>query len=126
MVSVAATRAPAQTETKQYIAHYLTPFKGPQAYRDPSLPVVFYVESDGRHVTALGLDGKIQWHKDPYADAKLQFYRTNKPVIVFIGPARKSDFQLPLKGRPVGIAFNNSQFGVIDSATGTFTFLGQD
>ncbi len=37
----------------------VTGFPGPQAYRDFRVPVLFYVESDGRHVSALETDGKI-------------------------------------------------------------------
>src|SRR5689334_19888463 len=79
-----AVLAPARGD-HYYVGHYTYAFPGPQAYRDPSVPVVYYVESDGRHVSAIGLDGKVLWNRDPFEDAGVKPYRVPKPLIVFIG-----------------------------------------
>ena len=76
-------------ETTTYIGHYLEPFPGPQVYKDPNSGTLFYVETDGRHVAAISGKGKLLWSKDPFKDAHLPFYRTEKPQIVYIGPAPK-------------------------------------
>src|SRR5882724_6639060 len=115
----------AQKQT--YITHYLTDFPGPQVYKDPSSGTILYVETDGRHVAAISRDGKLLWNKDPRKDARLTFYRTEKPQIVYIGPVLKS--QLAAGEKPqmfVGISFNNSQFGVMRIRDGEFIFGGQD
>src|SRR5690349_22281876 len=77
----------AQEQT--YIAKYLTDFPGPQVCRDPTTGTLLYVESDGRHVAAISRDGKLLWNRDPFKDAHLPFYRTEKPQIVYIGLASK-------------------------------------
>ncbi|WP_248362682.1 hypothetical protein [Anaeromyxobacter oryzae] len=54
-----------------------------------------------------------------------QALRVAKPLILFIGkPAQWP--HVPTKGVAIALAYNSSQFGVLDGATGDFTFLGQD
>jgi hypothetical protein len=114
-------------DQKPYVAGYLTDFPGPQVYKDAISGTLVYIESDGRHVAAISQDGKLLWNKDPFKDAHLEFYRTEKPQIVYIGPARKSDLPPGEKReRLVGIVFNNSQSGVMKISNGEFYFLGQD
>ena len=64
-------------------------FSGPTAYKDADTGIIFYVESDGRHVVALDKDGKILWCRDPSVDAKLKPYRTEYPHINYIGRPQK-------------------------------------
>jgi hypothetical protein len=90
-----------------------------------------YVETDGRHVAAISRDGKLLWTKDPYKDAHIPSYRTEKPQIVYIGSVAKSiPDARPFAGREpdkfVAITFNNSQFGLLTISTGEFDFIGQD
>jgi hypothetical protein len=114
-------------QQRTYTAKYLTDFPGPQVYKDTVTGALLYVESDGRHVAAISRDGKLLWSRDPFKDAHLEFYRTEKPQIVYIGPARKSDLPPGEKReRLVGIVFNNSQSGVMKISNGEFYFLGQD
>ena len=126
-----AVLAPA-SDTNQattYIAHYLEPFHGPQAYKDAGSGVIFYVESDGRHVAAIGPDGKVLWNRDPFSDARLEFYRTKTPRIVYIGKTSpRNEAYWATNGIPkvIGIAYNSSQFGELDVRTGDFKFHGQD
>ena len=113
--------AAAQEQT--YIGQYLTDFPGPQVYKDPTSGTLLYVETDGRHVAAISSDGKLLWNRDPFKDAHLSPYRTDKPQIVYIGP----DNTHGAKSREFfAIAFNNSQFGVMRISNGEFSFRGQD
>jgi hypothetical protein len=106
-------------ETHMYVGHYLVSFPGPQVYRDSKSGTLLYVETDGRHVAAISRDGKLVWIRDPFTDAHLEFYRTEKPQIVYVGAASKADGF-------VAISFNNSQFGLLRISNGDFRFLGQD
>jgi hypothetical protein len=107
------------------------PITLPHTYKDVDSGIVFYVESDGRHVTAIAPDSRILWSRDPFADAHLQPYRTHTPLIVYIGKIDVADesHNWMLRGRTgryIAISFNSSQFGIIDIKTGDFTFMGQD
>jgi hypothetical protein len=117
------------------INHPSPPIALPHTYRDADSGIIFYVESDGRHVTAISPDAKILWSRDPFADAQLEFYRTKTPSIVFIDEIDKSDEPhqwivkaMARKGitKFVCITFNSSQSGCLDFKTGDFTFLGQN
>jgi hypothetical protein len=116
-------------ETTTYIAHYLEPFPGPQVYKELR-GTTLYVESDGRHVAAISGDGKLLWNRDPFKDAHLDYYRTEKPQIVYIGPVPKSNYYAKYaKNEPdkfAAITFNNSQFGLLRISNGEFQYLGQD
>jgi len=107
----------------------------PHTYKDADTGIVFYVESDGRHVTAISPDGKILWSRDPFADAHLEYYRTRTPRIVYIDEIDKSDEAhqwivraMARKGisKFICINFDSSQSGCLDFNTGEFTFLGQN
>jgi hypothetical protein len=114
-------------ERTTYIGRYLTDFPGPQVYKAPASGTLLYVETDGRHVAAISGDGKLLWNRDPFKDAHLPFYRTEKPQIVYIGPVSKSDRPAGReRDKCVAIAFNNSQFGVMRISDGEFKFQGQD
>ena len=114
-------------KTTTYIGHYLEPFPGPQVYKDPNSGTLFYVETDGRHVAAISDKGKLLWTKDPFKDAHLPFYRTEKPQIVFIGPAPRGVHPPGEESNKfVSIAFNSSQSGLLRMSNGDFEFLGQD
>jgi hypothetical protein len=116
-------------QTTPYIGHYLERFHGSQAYKDADSGVIFYVESDGRHLAAISPDGKVLWNRDPFSDSHLEPYRTNQPKIVWVGQAQKWELEaISTKGsgKFISIDYNSSQFGVVDIKTGDFTFMGQD
>ena len=48
------------------------PISLPYTFRDADSGIVFYVESDGRHVSAISPEGKILWSRDPFLDAHLE------------------------------------------------------
>ncbi len=91
----------------------------PMVFHDDITGNYFYVESDGRHITAFAPDGKILWHRNPFVDAHLQPYRCTKPIIKWIGRDQYRQHKL-------AIAFNSSQAGTLDDKTGDFQFAGQD
>jgi len=91
----------------------------PKVLIDPKTRISYYLESDGRHVSAISPDGKILWHRDPFNDAGLWPYRLSKPVITY--------FEFAPEEKPgLAIRFNSSQFGAMDFAQGSFEFHGQD
>ncbi len=100
-------------------------FSGAKTYRDAETGIFFYLESDGRHVAAISPDGKLLWNRDPFADAHLEFYRTDKPQIVRIGKpiARMTR---GTTNRVILINYNSTQTGTLDMQTGKFEYLGQD
>src|SRR5436190_24330359 len=128
LLCVTSATASDTNKTVTYTGHYLTQFRGAQTYKDAESGIIFYVESDGRHLAAIDRDGKIVWHRDPFADAKLQYYRTKSPQIVYVGKAseRAQEYWPGKQKKVIGIAFNSSQFGEVDIKTGEFQFGGQD
>lgn len=111
-----------------HIARALEPFPGPQAYKATKSGTILYVETDGRHLAAISSDGKLLWNRDPFKDAHLKFYRTQKPQIVYLGPSPQFYYSVRGQGPDdfVRIVFNNSQFGLVRISNGDFKFLGQD
>lgn len=96
----------------------------PLAFQDSVTGNIIYVESDGRHVSAISPGGKILWTRDPFADAHLQPYRFRRPIIIWVG---RFWFGLGKnREQKLGITFNSSQFGTLDDMTGDFQFCGQD
>jgi hypothetical protein len=119
----------ALTQTTTY-TNSAREFRGPQIYKSARSGILFYVESDGRHVSALDPVGKILWCRDPFGDAGLKPYRVEKPLIVAIGPPLdwmvKGMASRGKNGELILINFNSSQTGVLDASSGDFTFMGQD
>lgn len=107
------------------IAHATLPYQGPLAYSDKTLQVVFYADTDGRHLSAIGFDGKVLWTRSPFVDAHLKPYRVAEPRIVRIGPPRPWMIK-GAKGSFVAISFESTQFGLVDVKSGDFILLGQD
>ena len=106
----------------------------------------FIIDSARIYITAIDASGKQLWRTDAWKDNGLEEYRVKRPVI-----ARFSFYNYyygdsiiyvdKLKGRQVkeiernrdkysreviAIAYNNTQFGLIDKKTGLFHFKGQD
>jgi hypothetical protein len=114
-------------DTTTYIAHAIEPFPGPQVYKDLNSGTTLYVETDGRHVAGISADGKLLWNKDPLKEAHLDYYRTKKPQIIYVGPVSKSNpYTKEGSQEFAAITFNNSQFGLLRISNGEFQFLGQD
>jgi hypothetical protein len=56
------------------------------AHHDVQTRITFYVESDGRHLTAIDADGKVLWVRNPFVDSNMCPYRSAHPYISWIGP----------------------------------------
>jgi hypothetical protein len=90
----------------------------PILYQDSETGNLYFVESDGRHITAFTAQGKMHWHRNPFEDARLPPYRVSKPVIVSIKSSQE-------QGRLL-LTYSSSQFGWLDKVTGEFKFRGQN
>jgi hypothetical protein len=95
-------------------------------YKDGATGTIIYVETDARHVAAISPDGKLLWRKDPFVDANLQPYRVSRPTIVLLGPQPSGELPEGASAPVATIAYNSSQFGLINIKDGHFTFLGQN
>jgi hypothetical protein len=62
------------------------PPRTPSTYRDPVSGIVVYVESDGRHLAAIGRNGKLLWVRNPFVETDMCPYRSAHPYIYWIGP----------------------------------------
>ncbi len=103
----------------------------PYAYRDAS-GITFYVESDGRHVSAIDTNGNLQWTKDTLSEPNLEFFRTNNARINYIrrNPRididmwkGKSDDRISVRFSPVERRTLDGRcylFGILDVRTGDF------
>ncbi len=91
---------------------------------------MLYVETDGRHVSALTRAGKVLWTRNPFSDAHLQPYRVQRPRIVQLATISACHMKLrtlpQLKNHTVFLGFDSSQFGSLDPLTGDFFFEGQN
>jgi len=77
---------PVFSETTTYIGKaILSGGDKPLAFLVEEMNVIVYVESDGRHISAIDTSGKILWTKDPVIDEGLKEYRVKEPKIVRLG-----------------------------------------
>jgi hypothetical protein len=115
------------TQGEQYVNGY-RPFRGPIAYTEGVTKTILYVETDGRHLSAISFDGRVLWTRDPFADAHLKPYRVDNPRITSI--YKPVPWMLGSRRDPkryfVAIGFDSAQTGVVDVSTGAFSFVGQD
>ena len=106
----------------------------PMVYKDSRNGIVFYVQSDGRHVAAMDSAGKLLWVRNPFEDANLCPYRNARPTISSIlamltTPAVAASIKRQGANPEhafLEIHFNSSQFGMLDETTGDFFFGGQN
>jgi hypothetical protein len=103
----------------------------PLTFKDDKTAIIFYVESDGRHVAAIDRDGKVLWHRDPFEEHGLKPYRKARPVIAKIGSATGPSVEGSMKRRGqkgpfIYLSFDSTQTFVVDEITGESVFEGQD
>jgi len=137
---------------ERYHSFYFGPAPPPVApfsYRDAASKIIFYVESDGRHITALDAGGKLLWVRNPFVDSNMCPYRSAHPYIVKLGPAEpirkgpdinagireelESEFKRGRKGEHphngdefISLTFNSSNFGYLNIRTGDYYDMGQN
>jgi hypothetical protein len=114
----------------------------PFTFQDTRTQITFYVESDGRHIAAVGLGGTLLWVRNPFEDEGLCPYRSARPVIshLEITNVRSDYLQYLMPGAArryrargfdsghtfLSLQFDSSQFGLLDETTGTFFSGGQN
>jgi hypothetical protein len=102
----------------------------PVVLRDPKTKILYILESDGRHISAITPAGKLLWSRNPFVDKKLSTYRLVYPLIVYFDFPDPAWWKIHRHLGPVSdfiaINFNSSQFGAVNKKTGDFTFFGQD
>jgi len=106
----------------------------PLAFIDPRTSITFYVESDGRHLSAINEKAILLWLHNPFEEAGECEYRSPHPVITKMEIFENTEalnsslrtHPLNLKHKFISIEFDSSQFGIIDEATGEYFPLGQN
>jgi hypothetical protein len=101
------------------------------SYLDPKTHILFYVESDGRHLAAIDQDGKLLWFRNPFEDAQLCPYRTIRPIIDSVSGETPDWISLLNTKRKrhahyIHVQFNSSQFGAVDTQNGDYIDEGQN
>jgi hypothetical protein len=84
--------------------------------QDPKTKVIYYLESDLRHIAALSPDGKLLWC--------CEVFPASAPARVRIDSFRFDETDR----RVISVGSNNGlgAWGVIDKKTGVYTFKGSD
>ncbi|HEV3272947.1 MAG TPA: hypothetical protein VGZ93_12265 [Candidatus Methylacidiphilales bacterium] len=84
--------------------------------QDPKTKVIYYLESDLRHIAALSPDGKLIWC--------CEVFPASAPTLVHIDSFRFDETDR----RVISVGSNNGlgAWGVIDKKTGVYTFKGSD
>jgi hypothetical protein len=72
-----------------------TPPAPPYAYRDPPSGVTIYVESDGRHVSAIAPSGALLWVRNPFVESEMCPYRSAHPFIIHLSEANNPNYPWP-------------------------------
>jgi hypothetical protein len=105
----------------------------PMSFEDAHTSILFYVESDGRHLAAIDREGRLLWVRDPFQDRNFCPYRTPRPVISHLATALSSQHLNAIKNwggdvshEIISIQFDSSPYGVIDQITGDFFPEGQN
>jgi hypothetical protein len=93
---------------------------------DKDAGIVFYFETDGRHVTALRRDGSVIWHRDiVQATARISITPDKRGrVITFAGPAPSETVerlrQAGKDGPYILVGFNEAEMGLVNKMTGEY------
>lgn len=84
--------------------------------QDPKTKVIYYLESDLRHIAALSPDGKLLWCCEVIPASALR-----RVHILSFGFHDKDATFIDVTSNPAGIAY-----GIIDKASGVYAFQGED
>ena len=84
--------------------------------QDPKTKVIYYLESDLRHIAALSPDGKLLW-----CCKVIPATAAPRVHIISFGFYVKDDDLIGVTSNPVGLAW-----GIIHKKTGVYEGLGQD
>jgi hypothetical protein len=92
------------------------PITLPGTYRDVDSGIIFYVESDGRHVSAISSEGKILWSREPL---QMRIFHCIEHTL-------RAAFSLAKQARFSSYIQLVAVRDILDLKTGDFTFGGQD
>ena len=119
--------------------HDALEYRGPAAYADRATETLFYVESDGRHVSAVRFDGHVLWTRDLYSDVKRVAWTSEASDDVteldriIHGDIKDRKIVSVTRAAPrdrakvyLLITFTSADFGVIDATSGELVSLGRD
>ncbi len=105
-------------------------FVTPRVLNDRDTGVSYFLDSDGRHVSAVSPAGKLLWRVDPLDEAHCSAYRYDRPVILYFAvPEQKwwqRKTQYGKRNEFIAIGYNSTQFGLLRKSSGQFIFEGQD
>jgi len=132
----------------QYIAHGSFPYRGPVAYADKGAQTVFYAESDGHHVSAIGFDGKVLWTRDLYEETEkvvkamskgnsageseverlFREERNRRKIVSLSRGTAPHPSAKTVDGDKLylSVVFSSADFCVVDATTGTPVLWGRD
>ena len=99
-------------------------------------------------ITAINGAGKQLWKIDPWKDSKLDAYRVERPIvarfifgnyyygdsIIYVSKLKEKSVQAKeirsnrdkYTREVIWVVYDNTQFGIVNRATGTFEYHGQD
>jgi hypothetical protein len=80
----------------------------PPDYRDPQSGIIFHVDADGRHITAVAAQGRQRWVRNPFVDRDMCPYRDAHPSIDWIGPLSVGWDKYSLSSKPIAEAKANT------------------
>ena len=104
------------------------------SFKDDRSSVMFYVESDGRHMAAIDPSGKLLWVRNPFEESKECPYRTPRPIIQKLESIEVSkeiadiykNQNFNMRHDFIRVTFDSSQFGLLDVETGDYFVEGQN
>jgi hypothetical protein len=105
-------------------------FVTPRILVDHETGISYFLDSDGRHVSAVSPAGKLIWRVDPFEEVRLEPYRVAHPVLLYFDfPDAKwweHKTQYGKRTEFICVGYNSSQFGILRKSSGQFIFEGQD
>lgn len=106
------------------------PKEKPLTYRAEKSGILFYVESDRQHISAIDKDGKLLWHKNMIDQVRGK-ERLGWPArVTVIGKPHdwmvKAMRDRGKEGEYVAIDLSTKEFGVIEEKSGVYKALGTD
>jgi hypothetical protein len=105
------------------------------SYKDPRTSIAIYVESEGRHIAAMDVQGKLLWVRNLWEEQHVFCpSRTPRPVVVSLKMVEFTGlgwFNLKSSGENLNhsfvvATFDSGQYGLLDESTGDFFPKGQN
>jgi hypothetical protein len=107
----------------------------PKVLRDSRTGMIFYLESDRHHLSAISRAGKLIWQIDTWVMFRSKTEQLRASGLVDFIDFCKSDYYVKVFLKPkqhlsdedfLTVHFNSDAFGLINKSNGEFVFEGQD